>query len=177
MAKGYITRKRTWINKKTGEIVTKQYYYERSISTRKTKTGKTIKTTYKRVKPISRQERVLSRQQIEEFLEEKSADYATRQTIINELKGSPIEGDLKPKTFTRTQLEARFNKYKSDKTSTLLRNLGFSEEDFAQTTGISVSDIRKGTFEKIGNDIRYTSPDDNVYYFVWDYDGGFYEQS
>ena len=166
---------RKWENKSgTKEVV---YYYEKTNSTRSTKSGKKTKQTFKRVKEVkSRKASINSVEKAKEYLQSKSINVGSEkaQIILNEIRDG--------KTFTTQQIDRRIEKYPSDRDekdiSNLLRALGYSKDEFLKELNINESELEKGKgkFEKIGNDIRFTTTIGNIIYFEWDYDAGFIQR-
>lgn len=154
------TRTVKHINKKTGKI--KIYTYDYLVD--KVKGSKSQKFT--NITPQVRKRESLNLDQAKAYLDSKSATFEERQIVLNEIKDG--------KRLTKNQISHMLNKredVRSDKTKTLLRNLGYTKEEVMQDMGITEKQFNKGKFKKIGNDIEFTV-DGVTRYFRWDYDTG-----
>ena len=171
MAKQIIKRTRTWTTK-SGEIKSRTYYYEKTSkgTTRTTKSGKTTKQTFKSVTE-KRINLVKSVDEAKDYIKSKSVSLGSDQAqgVLNAIR--------KGRTLTKAQIDERLSRPIGERgvkdIQNMLRALGYSEEEFAETVGIKQKEVKMGKFEKIGNDIRFTSLAGVVTYFQWDYDAGF----
>lgn len=171
--KNIVKRVRTW-KTKSGEIKQKTYYYEKTTGTRSTKSGKQTKQTFKSVKVKSRKATIDSVEKAKEYFKSKSISLGSEkaQIILNEIRDG--------KTFTTQQIDRNLEKSPLDRdakdVSNLLRALGYSKDEFLKELNINEGELMAGKFEKIGNDIRFTSATGNIIYFEWDYDAGFIQR-
>lgn len=166
-----VKRVRTWTTK-SGEKRTRTYYYEQTAkgTTRLTKSGKTTKQTFKSVTK-KRQAQINTIDKAKAYLIGKSENLGSEksQIILNEIKDG--------KTFTTQQIDERLSKGVAEKgkrdVKNLLRALGYSESEFIAEVGITQQEFDTGHFQKIGNDIKFTTATGKLMYFQWDYDAGF----
>lgn len=173
MATKIIKRTRTW-KTKSGQTRKRTYYYEVTPkgTTRTTKKGKQTKQTFKSI--TSKRKATLNTvDKVKQYLQDKSISLGSEhaQIILNEARAG--------KTFTTQQIDERLKRQPWERgkrdVNSLLRALGYSKDEFINELGITESDFDSGTFEKIGNDILFTSALGVVRLFQWDYDAGFTE--
>lgn len=166
-----IKRTRTWYTK-SGEKKTRTYYYEKTAkgTTRVTKKGKTTKQTFKNITK-KRNAQINTVDKAKAYLIGKSESLGSEkaQLLLNEIRAG--------RTFTTEQVDERLRRTGSEKgkrdVSNLLRALGYSEAEFINEVGITEEEFNTGHFQKIGNDIKFTTASGLLMYFQWDYDAGF----
>ena len=171
-----ITRTRKWTTK-SGQKREKTYYYITTPGEKKTKSGKRA-TKLTRVEDkigINRANFLVEKGKVADNIDDLIAQLDTEDIrfIDNRLKEAEKLG--KSLTFQQLEKEVSREQRKNSLQRQFLLNLGYSEEEFADEFGLTVSDLEKGKFEEIekGNNsvIRFTLGT-KVYLFKWDYDRG-----
>lgn len=144
----------SYTSKKTG--TTKRYTYYYQVKNKK----------FTNITPQVRKRESLNLEQAKEYLDSKSASFEERQIVLNEIKDG--------KRLTKNQISHMISKrddVTSDKTKTLLRNLGYTKEEVIKDMGITEKQFNQGKFKRVGNNIEFTV-NGKTRYFIWDYDVG-----
>ena len=171
-----ITRTRKWTTK-SGQKREKTYYYITTPGEKVTKSGK-------RATKLTKVEDKIGINKAN-FLVEKGKrvdnldalisqlDAEDRRYIDNRLKEAEKLG--KSLTFEQIKKEISKEQRKNSPQRQFLLNLGYSEEEFAEEFGLTVSDLEKGKFEEVekgNNSVISFTLGTQVYIFQWDYDRG-----
>ena len=141
------------------------YWYE-VVGYKKSKSGKRspiLKST-----KVVRHKKPLTREQVQEWLSNNSVSIEESRLILNEQKAEPSK-------ITETWLEDRIDSYEKSKVERMVRNLGYSMDEFREFTGLSEEDLAEGTLKRVGTDVSFTpyGASQATLYFTWDYDRGF----
>ena len=169
-----IKRTRSWVNKKSGELITRTYFYEVSDETRATKSGKTTKKTYKRYLGLKKSNfLVMEGEELSENIDSYLSGI-NDQSIRNSVEREIATAVKKKKSLNIASLEKDLTKRPPlSKQAQLMYNLGYSEEEFMNEFGYTEEDLEKGTFEEIEKGrLKFTDKNGKFIYFVWDYNAG-----
>ena len=169
-----IKRTRSWVNKKSGELITRTYFYEVSDETRATKSGKTTKKTYKRYLGLKKSNfLVMEGKEVSENIDSYLSGIKD-QSIRNSVEREIDTAVRKKKSLNIASLEKDLTKRPPlSKQAQLMYNLGYSEEEFKKEFGYTEEDLKKGTFEEIEKSkLKFTDKKGKITYFVWDYNAG-----
>lgn len=169
-----IKRIRSWVNKKSGELITRTYFYEVSDETRATKSGKTTKKTYKRYLGLKKSNfLVMEGEELSENIDSYLSGIKD-QSIRNSVEREIDTAVRKKKSLNIASLEKDLTKRPPlSKQAQLMYNLGYSEEEFKNEFGYTEEDLEKGTFEEIEKGrLQFTDKNGRSTYFVWDYNAG-----
>lgn len=174
-----IKRTRSWINKKTGKLITKTYVYDVSKETRVTKSGKRTKKTYKKHSSLNQSNfLVMEGEELSENIDSYLSGIKD-QSIRNSVEREIDTAVRKKKSLNIASLEKDLTKRPPlSKQAQLMYNLGYSEEEFKNEFGYTEEDLEKGTFEEIEKGkLKFTLKDketgkNKITYFVWDYNAG-----
>lgn len=171
-----ITRTRKWTTK-SGQKREKTYYY---ITTPGEKTKNGVKKATKLTKVedkigINRANFLVEKGKKADNIDAliSQLDAEDRRYIENRLKEAEKLG--KSLTFDQMKKEISKEQRKNSPQRQFLLNLGYSEEEFAEEFGLTVSDLEKGKFEEVekgNNSVISFTLGTKVYIFQWDYDRG-----
>lgn len=151
----------------------------RQTTTRKTKSGIKTYTYYYKISEggkhkyerlpmtAARSRRQLSAIEIEDIIDEID-DFVLSKQLENQIadrqeRGLPVTAEWVEDMLTEERLT---------KQEQFIKNLGYSRTEFEEQFGFSVEDLQRGTFERRGNYVIFTSEDGIEYYFIWDYNKG-----
>jgi hypothetical protein len=165
-----VKRVRTWTTK-AGITKTKTYEYTVGSGGRTTKKGKTTKQSFTRV--AKRKGEVLIK-------DGAVIDQSTIDSMVNNLpSGLQMTVKNKIKTIIKNKgnltidgLDQRINQTERTKTQQFIKNLGYSEVEFAEEFGLTDKDLQEGKFKQTKDGVEFTSKTGKNFMFIWDYDGG-----
>lgn len=152
--------------RKTKSGIKEYVYYYREVTP--SKAGK--KRAFEKVNiTIAKKQEAIKKEQLDRLLSGIS-DWVIRKQVENQLKE---HSEYSLQRVTQMLEEEVLNKQQQ-----FIRNLGYTEEEFAEEFGLTAEDLRQGKFTKEGDTglykftLKRKGAADIVLYFSWDYDKG-----
>ena len=148
--------------RKTKSGVKEYVYYYREVTP--SKAGK--KRAFEKVSiAIAKRQEAVKKEQLDTLLSGIS-DWVIKKQVENQIKEHPEYSLQKVAQMIESEV--------LDKQQQFIRNLGYTEEEFAEEFGLTAEDLRQGKFEteKDSGLIKFTDKNGLIFYFSWDYDKG-----